>query len=340
MIQAVVYDESGSRALDVTDEAGLREAKAEDGTTWIRIADATADELDQVGAAFDLHALAIEDVVSDVRAKTDEYEDYTFLLVKDAELRRGEGAFAEEIDHVPVGLFVGDDWLVTASTGRVDAADRVWSRVLEADQRVLHRGPDYAASRVVDLLVDEYFDILDEIETDIERIEAEVTESTDIDVLEGINAVRRDLLAFRKLCWPMREALTTLARGDAAYVREDNEKYFRDVADHLVQVVDLVETYRDLVSGARDIYLNTLSQSTNEVMKTLTVVATIFIPLTFVVGVYGMNFGSAGEGGGIDGLPNLNMPELAWQFGYPAVMLGMGLVAGVMLVHFRRRGWL
>ena len=130
--------------------------------------------------------------------------------------------------------------------------------------------------------------------------------------------------------WPAREAINALARGDSSFVAEETEKYYRDVYTHLVQVVDLTETYRDLTNGARDIYLNSVSQSTNEVMKTLTVVATIFIPLTFVVGVYGMNFGDS----------PYNMPELAWTFGYPAVMLGMGLMIGIMLVQFRRRGWL
>jgi magnesium transporter len=339
VIEAVVFDEAGSEELDVAEAAGLREAKSQAGTTWVRATDATADELDSVADAFDLHALTVEDVLGDVRPKTETFDDYTFVLVKDADLRRGDQVFAEEIALTPVGCYIGDDWLVTCSLEAVPAVDRVWSRVLEADQRVLHRGPDYAASRVIDLLVDEYFGILDELETDIERIEDEVTASTGIDVLERINAVRRDLLAFRKVAWPTREALAGLARGDDPFVREANEKYFRDVADHLVQVVDLVETYRDLVGGARDIYLNTLSQSTNEVMKTLTVVATIFIPLTFVAGVYGMNFATEGEVA-VPGLPDLNMPELGWQFGYPAAMVGMALIAAVMLLHFRRREWI
>jgi len=130
--------------------------------------------------------------------------------------------------------------------------------------------------------------------------------------------------------WPAREAVGLLARGDPKEVQPQTEKYFRDIYDHLVQIVDLTETYRDLVAGARDIYLNTVSQSTNEVMKVLTVVATIFIPLTFVAGIYGMNF----TGG------PYNMPELEWTFGYPAAMLGMILMAAVMLAHFQRRGYL
>jgi magnesium transporter len=134
----------------------------------------------------------------------------------------------------------------------------------------------------------------------------------------------------RKLLWPTREATGVLARGDPDEVRGATEKYFRDVYDHVVQLVDLTETYRDLARGARDIYLNSLSQSTNEVMKTLTVVATIILPLTLVVGAFGMNFG---EGA-------FNMPELTWPLAYPAVVAGMALVTVVLLVSFRREEWL
>jgi magnesium transporter len=179
-------------------------------------------------------------------------------------------------------------------------------------------------------VVDDYFDLLDEIEDSIEAIEEGVLDGPDPAVLTGLNDVRRDLLSFRKVLWPMREAVGSLARGDPDFVQTTTEKYYRDVYDHLVQLVDLTETYRELARGARDIYQNTLSQSTNEVMKTLTVVATILLPLTFVVGVYGMNF---------DGGP-FNMPELGWPLGYPGVMVGMALVAVLLVATFRAEGWL
>jgi len=333
VITAVVYDEEGTRRWTIDTPGDLRAAREAAGTTWVRVTDADPTEFDRVAGAFDIHDLSLEDVRTDARAKAEAFEGYTFLLLKDAGLRRGDQPFAEELDTTPLGVFLGEDWLVTLSPATIDAVSRVWDRVDGADERVLHRGPDYALSRVLDRLVEDYFAILDALEDDITVVEESVTEATDIDTLEGINALRRDLLAFRKLAWPAREAVNTVARGDSPFVREDNEKYFRDVADQLVQVVDLLETYRDLVNGTRDIYLNALSQSTNEVMKTLTVVATIFIPLTFVAGVYGMNFADA-EGA------FLNMPELGWTFGYPAVMLGMALVGAIMLAHFRRQGWL
>ncbi|WP_158854603.1 magnesium/cobalt transporter CorA [Halorhabdus sp. CUG00001] len=325
MIDTLVYDGTGVEA-----HADLDAARAAAGTTWVHVSEATTAEIDTVAEAFSLHALAVEDVQNNVRAKAEEFDTHTFALVKTARLTRGETTFEEEIDDEPVGIFIGDDWLVTVSTGSADVIGRVQTSVRRGDERLLERGPDFTAYRVFDAIVDEYFEILDHLETQIESIEDEVVESPDVGLLEDINSVRRELLSFRKVVWPVRETLAVLARGDAHGIRADSEKYYRDVYDHLIQLVDLIETYRDLIVGTRDIYLNALSQSTNEVMKVLTVVATIFIPLTFVVGVYGMNF-SGGP---------YNMPELSWRFGYPAVLIGMAIVAGLMVVYFRRQSYL
>ena len=325
MISALVYTDDTAVAHD-----DLTAARQAAGTTWVHVAEATDGEVDAVQSEFDLHPLAIEDLRSDVRAKTEEYREFTFVLLKTISLTPGETTFQKEVTTTPVGVFVGRDWVVTLAMGTASPIQRVMDAAERGDERLLQRGPDFTACRVVDVLVDAYFDLLDELETDIEEIEEEVTVSTDSDTIEKINDVRRDLLSFRKQVWPAREAVGVLARGDPSQIQPQTEKYFRDVYDHLVQIVDLTETYRDLVSGARDIYLNTVSQSTNEVMKVLTVVATIFIPLTFVAGVYGMNF----AGG------PYNMPELGWRYGYPATMLGMVLMAAVMLLHFRRRDYL
>jgi magnesium transporter len=324
-VEAIVYSTEG-----ITEHSDLAAAKAAKGTTWVRVHEATSEELRNVASAFDIHPLAIEDVENDIRPKTEEYGSYTFTLLKTAELARGETTFGEEVRTTPIGVFIGPDWVVSMTRGPDDPVDRVWRAVVNRDERLLERGPDFTAYRITDVIVDQYFTVLDRIEESIERIEEDVVESTEIETLEAINGVRRDLLSFRKVAWPAREALSILARGDPAQVSEETEKYYRDVYDHLIQVVDLTETYRDLASGARDIYLNTVSQSTNEVMKVLTVIATVFLPLTFVVGIYGMNF----EGS------SYNMPELGWTFGYPAVMLGMLLVGVSMLWYFHSREYI
>mgnify|MGYP000055849563 CR=1 FL=1 len=324
-VECIVYDEDG-----LTEYGDAAEAKAAQGTTWVRVHESDAGERRTVADVFGIHSLAVEDVEKDVRPKTEEFSAYTFTLVKTAELTRGEARFDEEIIEEPIGVFIGPDWVLTLAPGDDTPVGRIWGAVREGDERLLQRGPDFTAYRAIDVVVDEYFELLDRIEDQIEAIEEDVLVSTEIETVEAINGVRRDLLSFRRLAWPMREAVGTLARGDSDDVQESTEKYFRDVYDHLVQAVELTEIYRDLASGARDIYLNTVSQSTNEVMKVLTVVATIFLPLTFVVGVYGMNF---------DGGP-LNMPELGWTFGYPAVMLGMALIAVVLLWYFHDREYL
>ncbi|MDL5361751.1 magnesium/cobalt transporter CorA [Halalkalicoccus sp. NIPERK01] len=317
MIESIATD--GSRPGSVV---AAREAE---GSVWVRVTDAADGELDRVAEAFGIHPLAVEDLSGVVRPKTEEYPDYTFVLLKVAELAVGETSFEEELLVDPLGICIGDDWLVTFSFTATDACDRAWSAV-ERDGRLLARGPDFVASRIVDGVTDEYLESLDSLEARIEDVEDLVTTSTDIDTLERINRLRRELLGFRKLVWPTREAVGALARGDPDHVRPETEKYFRDVYDRLVHLVELTETYRDLVGGARDIYLNTISQSTNEVMKRLTVVATIVLPLTFVAGVYGMNFDA--------------MPELGWAGGYFAVLLGMAGISLVLVAYFRRQDYL
>jgi magnesium transporter len=324
-VESVVYTAEG---LDEFEDPTA--ARAADGTTWVRVTDPTTAELDEVADAYDIHALEVEDVTSGVRPKVEEFDGHTFVLVKAATLRRGDVAFADELGVQQVGVFLGGDWLVTVEPERVEELDEVWERVHQAEPRLASRGPDFTAYRCIDVIVDDYFSILDDIEDDIEAVEDDVVDAADEAVLERINSLRRDLLSVRRLLWPTREAVGVLARGDPEQVGEDAEKYYRDVYDHLVQLVELTETYRDLTSGARDIYLNALSTSTNDAMKKLTVVATIILPLTFVAGVYGMNF---------SGSPT-NMPELGWTYGYPAVMLGMAAMAGILLVYFRREGWL
>lgn len=320
-VRAVV---AGTDGIDTHDD--LVAARESYGTTWVALTEPTDEELAATSAAFDLHPLSIEDIQNTVRPKTEMFHEHTFVLVRTAHLVPEDTTFDEEIDEQSVGLFVGDDWLVTVSDTEIPAIERAWS-VAESDGgQLLGRGPDFAAYRVIDGVVDGYFGLLDDIETEIEFVEDELLETTEIDTLEAINSVRRELLMVRKLLWPTRDAVGILARGTPDEVRQANEKYFRDIYDHLVQLVDLTETYRDLTASARDIYLNTLSQSTNEVMKRLTVVATIVLPLTFVAGIFGMNFGDS----------PYNMPELTWTFGYPAVMLGMAGMAGVLLWYFRR----
>jgi len=323
---AVVYTAEGVERYDELDAA-----LAAPGETWVHADDLGPTEMDALRDRFGIHQLAVEDTLDEqTRPKTEAYETHTFVLMKTALLsQRDEIEFRKEVQTHPVGFFIGEEWLITMSPTGVDVVDPTAAKWARNAPRVADRGTDFLAYRIMDAIVDSYFDLLDGIEDDIEAVEERVFDEPDPKLLEDLNDVRRDLLAFRKVAWPAREAIAYLSRGDIPEVDDANEKYFRDVYDHLVQVVDLIETYRDLTGGSRDIYLNAVSQSTNDVMKTLTVVATIFIPLTFVVGVYGMNFADT----------PFAMPELSWTYSYPAVMIGMAVLAGMMLVHFRRQDW-
>ncbi|MDY6779753.1 MAG: magnesium/cobalt transporter CorA, partial [Halobacteria archaeon] len=305
---------------EVTEHDSVGDAlrdKDGEGETWIHLY-ATEDEYDspdlnRIMEEMGIHSLEIEDILEgESRPKTEEFETHTFVLLKTAKLSSDDVAFDKEVRTTPVGFFIGESWLVTisASENDLNEIERSWEKVSSGDDKTVDRGADFVAYRIMDSIVDSYFNLLDEVETDIEAIEERILTDPSNETLEEINDVRRDMLAFRKIAWPSREAISYLSRGNVAEIREENQKYFRNIHDHLIQVVDLTETYRELTMGSRDMYMSTVSQSTNEVMKTLTVVATIFIPLTFVVGVYGMNF---------TGAP-YNMPELEWRFGYPAVM--------------------
>ncbi|WP_435363722.1 magnesium/cobalt transporter CorA [Haloarchaeobius sp. DYHT-AS-18] len=320
-IQSHVFDSSG-----VNDHEDLAEAKAADGTTWIRVSDATPEEMEDVAGTFGIHELELDDVRNDVRPKTEVFPDHVFTLVKTAVLRAGDTTFEEEVRSETVGLFIGKDWLVTLSLTTLRAVGKVWNAVTREDQRILSRGPDFTAYRILDNVTNDYFGLIDEVEDDIEAVEEEVVGATGMETLEDLNSLRRELLSIRRVLWPSRDAVAILARGEDELIEERHEKYFRDVYDQLVQLVELIETYRDLVTGARDIYLNSISMNMNEVMKTLTVVATIILPLTFVVGIYGMNFSV--------------MPELGWDYAYHAIMLGMVGIAAIMILYFREESWL
>lgn len=325
MVNARVYASDGTAEYDDIDAALSAE-----GGTWVHASELEDAEETPFRDRFGIHPLAVEDVLDkQTRPKTEEFETHTFVLMKTARLsQRDEVEFHKEVQTQSVGLFIGDDWLVTMTAEAVETIDptaATWDR-----HRFGDRGMDFLAYRIMDKIVDSYFLLLDDIENDIEVIEERVLQEPEPETLEDLNDVRRDLLAFRKVAWPAREAVSSLSRGDVPQVAAENEKYYRDLYDHLIQVVDLIETYRDLSGSSRDIYLNAVSHSTNEVMKTLTLVATIFIPLTFVAGIYGMNFADS----------PLAMPELYWEYGYPAVMLGMTILTGVLVWYFRAQDWL
>ncbi|MFB6283019.1 MAG: magnesium/cobalt transporter CorA [Halobacteria archaeon] len=325
-VDCTSFNKSGVEEFDKLEEVGEVDDKL-----WIHGVNVDGKVVDQLEDIFGIHSLSVEDVYQETtQPKTEEFENHTFVLLKTARLSRGDVSFNKEVMTESIGFFIADDWIVTLATDDISEVNQVMSKLRSGGSRIEKKAPDFLAYEIMDRVIDSYFSLLDTIDEELQAVDDRVLAGVDTETLDDINSVRRDLLAFRKILWPTREAVYALSRGGLNGISEDSEKYYRDIYDHVVQEVDLLETYRDLASGSRDIYINRVSQSTNEVMKVLTIVATIFIPLTFIAGIYGMNF---------DGGP-YNMPELDWAFAYPAVLLGMLLIVVVMLSYFRNREWI
>ncbi|MDX1631224.1 MAG: magnesium/cobalt transporter CorA [Thermoanaerobaculia bacterium] len=321
---AIQVMDFGAETLDEKTVEGVEELlpyRDSDSVTWIHVVGLHDVELLRgLGEAFGLHPLALEDVLHTVqRPKLDVYEDHLFLVLKRLEVRE------EELQSDQVSLFLTRGCVLTFHETKGDDFDAVRERIRKGN-RIRSSGADYLAYALVDALVDAFFPILERFGERIEALEDELIEEPTEETLERIHGIRRDLLTLRRSVWPQREVLTAFERQEPPLVRESTRVYLRDCYDHAVQILDLTETYRDLATGMLDVYLSRVSNRMNEVMKVLTVMASLFIPLTFIAGVYGMNF--------------QHMPELGLEWGYPAVWGLMIAVAAGLLWFFKRKGWL
>jgi len=297
--------------------------------TWVNVEGlGDAEVLAELGRIFNLHHLALEDVLHPhQRAKAEPYGESYFIV---ARMPVREQPWRTE----QVSIFLGPRYVLTFQEGpRGDPLDPIRERIRSGALGNRAR-PDYLVHAILDAIVDHYFPLLEQCGERLdalEEMEAGVTRPVP-ELMSGVHAVKRDLLTIRRIVWPLRDALNALLRDPTRLITDETRMYLRDLQDHTIQIVDLVETYRDIASGITEVYLSSVSQHTNEIMKVLTIIATIFIPLTFIVGVYGMNFDSSAS--------PLNMPELRWYYGYPLLWLLMLLIAAAMLLLFRRYGWL
>jgi magnesium transporter len=279
--------------------------------------------IEQLGQIFHLHPLMLEDVVNtDQRPKADAYGDYLFLVIK--MLRVGDQG--DSIAAEQVSLVLGPQFVISFQENGGDVFDPIRTRLKNPKGRLRNSGPDYLAYALLDAIVDNYFAALEHLGEQIQTLEDELLRSPEPATLRAIHTVKRDLLFLRRAVWPVREMINTLERGESDLITDSTKVYLRDVYDHTVQVMDTLETFREMTTGMLDLYLSSVSHRLNAVMKVLTIIATIFMPLTFIAGVYGMNFDY--------------MPELRWHWGYPAVLAVMALVGGTMLWIFRRKDWL
>jgi magnesium transporter len=292
--------------------------------TWINI-----DGIHQVniveamGKHFGVHPLVLEDLLNTgQRPKLDDFGNYLFVVLK---MIYCEGE-SHEIVAEQVSFILGSNFLISFQERPGDIFDPVRDRIRNGTGRIRKSGADYLIYALADAIVDNYFIVLERLGERIELLEEELVANPKTETLKAINHLKRDMLFLRKSVWPLREVVGTLERGDSPLVCSDTSLFLRDLYDHTIQVMDAVETYRDMLSGMMDIYLSSLSNKMNAVMKVLTIIATIFIPLSFITGIFGMNF--------------KYMPELDWRWSYPVVLLAMLFIAVWMVLFFKRKEWL
>jgi len=292
--------------------------------TWLNV-DGIHDAglIQELGSCYGIHPLTLEDIMTpSQRPKLEDYGNYLYLVVRMLHPRQEGGN--ERFEQV--SMVIGPNFLLSFLEDVGDVFDQVRERIRSGKGRIRGLGPDYLAYSLLDAIVDEYFLDLEKIGDEIEHLEDEILHEPQTSTVQRIHQLKREMIFLRKSVWPLREAIARLERRESPLVRETTTVFLKDVYDHTIQVIDAVETFRDMLTGMLDTYLTSVSNRMNEVMKVLTLIATIFMPLTFIAGVYGMNFDF--------------MPETGWRWGYFAVLGVMAAVAGVMIAFFKKRKWL
>lgn len=324
MVHSIYFSESGEihQPLDLH---SLKSAlSSQKGLLWINLSNPQADEIQDILVdLFNFHPLSIEDCLSKgyQPPKVDDFGDFIFLIMHAIH----PGVDFREMETNELNIYLGKNFLVTVHQEETLSAVVTLTHRLQRDYRIYQFGPDFLCHALLDTIVDEYFPILDAMEMEIDQLEDNVLETPKPETLERILALKHGVMSLRRIIAPQREVINRLSRDEFLQIDKQSQIYFRDIYDHLVRIQDMSETIRDLVSSALEIYLSSTSLKLNNVMKALTIVSTIFLPITFLAGVYGMNFHF--------------MPELSWKFGYPMVWIISLLIISVMLLFFKKRGW-
>ena len=326
-IRAIGYGPDQFEEVEVASVEDVRTLRDRWPVLWINVDGVGhAETVEALGDVFGLHRLSLEDVMNvHQRPKVEEYPEYLFAVARMATL-------GDRVDTEQLSLFLGEGWAITFQERAGDCWEPVRERLRLGRGRIRTEGADYLFYALLDAVVDNFYPIMEEFGERLELLEEEVVADPREELVGVIHAARRDALALRHSTWPMREAMGQLFRDEHRLISADTRIYLRDAYDHTIQVIDLLENYREMSSALLDVYLSSVSHRMNEVMKVLTIIATIFIPLTFIAGIYGMNFNP-------DASP-WNMPELSWYWGYPAVMGVMLVIALALVGYFRWKRWL
>jgi magnesium transporter len=323
-LSVISYDEVNfqEQEVDAVEKAAAFRKKG--SVMWLNVDGVHKPEIiEQVGRSFGVHPLVLEDIAdTGQRPKMEDFDDYIFITLKMFRFGKKEN----EIKTEQISLVLGNGFVVSFQEAEGDVFDPIRERLRNNKGRIRKAGADYLVYALMDAVVDNYFLIMEKLGETIEEIEDKLVINPTSETVQKIHDLKRQLIFLRKSVWPLREVISRLERSESPLILKSTFVYLRDVYDHTIQVMDSVDTFRDTLSGMLDIYLSSVSNRMNEVMKVLTVIATIFIPLTFIAGIYGMNF--------------KDMPELGQIWGYPATLLLMLAIALVMVIFFRRKKWM
>ena len=292
--------------------------------SWINIDGIhQVDIIEKLGKHFGLHPLVMEDIVhTSQRPKMEDYDDYMYIVLKMLWFENDD----TDVKAEQISIVLGKNFVLSFQELEGDTFNSVRERIRSSKGRIRTMGADYLAYALIDSIVDNYFSIIERFGDIIEELENKLIVDPSPETLQSIHDMKKEMIYLRKSVWPLREVISGMERTESPLFQDTTFVFLKDVYDHTIQVAETIETYRDILSGILDVYLSSVSNKMNEVMKTLTIIATIFIPLTFVAGIYGMNFAY--------------MPELGWKWGYPAVWLINITICLSMYVYFRRKNWL
>ncbi|MEW5763345.1 MAG: magnesium/cobalt transporter CorA [Acidobacteriota bacterium] len=328
LLHIVAYGPDGFREVETEDPEALAAYIGKWPALWVHVEGlGDAQVIGRLGSLFNLHQLALEDVLhTHQRPKVEQYPDSVYVVVRPLVLN-------DRLESEQMSLFLGKGFVVSFQERRGEGPDDpVRERIRLGAGRIRSEGTDFLAYALLDAVIDGCFPILERYWEKLAALEENLLVQPTPTLVARIHESKRDLLAARRSVWPLRDALSILYREPSPFLGEEVRVYLRDCYDHVIQIIDVVETFREVVLGMTDLYLSSLSNRMNEIMKVLTIISTIFIPLSFIAGLYGMNFDRSAS--------PLNMPELGWKFGYPFALGLMGVTAVALLVFFRWKGWM
>ena len=323
-ITIIDYDQTNYQKKEVKSVEECFPFKDTSTVTWINIDGIHQVEIiEEIGKCFKLHPLILEDILNtEQRPKLDDFEDYVYVVLKMPHFNEENNKIRIE----QISLILGSNFVLSFQEKEGDVFDTVRERIKNGRVRIRSSGTDYLIYALIDAIVDNYFTILEKIGDRIEGIEEELIVQPEKETLHAIHDLKRETLIFRKFVWPLREIVSDLEKGELKLIQEPTRVFFKDVYDHTRQVIETIEIFRDMLSGTLDLYISSIGNKTNEVMRILTIMASIFIPLTFIAGLYGMNFEY--------------MPELKWRWSYPAILLVIASIGISMIFYFRRKKWM